>query len=196
MSRLERSDRSGAPLEPDKPVTVSYLFEDGERRRVKVTAAEAAELLGQGDDTTSRWARAVRTAWRWVKPPGKWLIIAVAGGFVGAQISDYYADRTSELDLEASLVKEISAGAVTLFQTAQEASRATSSPTQIEQRDRAADDWVLDAGRITPVFRTYYGTSGVSAHWDQYQSAMYDWGVLGCCTTDDGRGELIVRIRD
>ncbi|HEV3000941.1 MAG TPA: hypothetical protein VGW75_09415 [Solirubrobacteraceae bacterium] len=48
MSQLKHSERSGAPIEPDKPTTVTYEFENGERRAVEVTAAEAKGLSEQG----------------------------------------------------------------------------------------------------------------------------------------------------
>ncbi len=194
MSRLTRSQRSGAPIEPDKPVTVKYVFESGERREVRITAAEADDLLTQGDDRTSRWSRAWRAAWLWVKPPGKWLLAVVLGGLLGAWISDSYADRQRELELESSLITQISGGAIKLFQDAQEASRATTDPMQRVQRDRAADAWVLLSGSITPVFRAYFEDKDVADHWDDYQAAMYDWAVLGCCADD--RPALIARIRN
>lgn len=195
MSPLERSQRSGTPLEPDKPVTVNYSFEDGERREVRVTAAEADDLLRQGVTTTSRWSRAWRATWGRVKPAALSLTVLIAGAVLGGYISDRYADRQRELELEASLITQISAGAIKHFQKAQEATRATANPKQRDQRDRAADDWVLLAGSITPVFRTYFGGQDAAAHWDRYQAAMYDWAVIGCCTTNQGRPETLARIR-
>jgi hypothetical protein len=194
MRPLEQSSRSGKPLEPDKPVTVTYLFEDGERREVTVTAAEADDMLQQGEPRTSSWGRTGRAVWRLAKPAGKWLAVALVGGVLGAEISDRYADRQRELELEASLITHVSEASVKLFQDAQEASRASDNPRQQEQRDRAADEWVLRSGSITPVFRAYFA-GGIASHWDEYQQAMYDWAVLGCCTTADGRPKILARIR-
>jgi hypothetical protein len=193
---LKRSQRSNAALEPDKPVTVTYLFEDGERREVEMRAIEADALLDEGRRTTSWWNRAFRTGGRWLKPAAKVGAVALVGALLGAAISDHYADKQKANDLVVSLTKSISTGGVKLFQNAQEASRATENPFQSEQRDRAADAWVLHSGSITPIFRAYFGSEGVAAHWDQYQAAMYDWAVLGCCTTSSGRPELLHRIRD
>lgn len=114
---------------------------------------------------------------------------------IGAVLSDRYSDRQRELELEANLVTQISRDAIALFQGAQEAARADDAPIQREQRDAAADGWVLASGSITPVFRAYYEGQNVSGQWDAYQSAMYDWAVLGCCTTDAGRAGLIEGLR-
>jgi hypothetical protein len=200
MSQLE-SDRPADPLDRDQPVTVTYVFEDGNRRElsrdVKMTVGEADALARQGESRESVWDRVRRSAaWRLAKPLLKLAVVALVGGIIGAEISDRYADRQRELELEASLVTQVSRGAIELFQNAQEASRASENPNQRKLRDRAADDWVLVAGSITPVFRTYFGEESVSDHWGQYQQAMYDWAVLGCCVrTSEARGELIERIR-
>jgi hypothetical protein len=196
LSGLGRSQLTGKPLEPDKPVTVECLFETGERREAKITAAEADALLEHGVNITVWRDRAWRAMRRSVKPLGKWLAVVLIGGFLGAQISDHYADRQRELELEASLITQISGGAIKLFQDAQEASRATANPRQREQREKAADAWALLAGSITPVFRAYFAAEDVSAHWDDYQSAMYDWAALGCCQDEARRAELVAGIRN
>ena len=82
-----------------------------------------------------------------------------------------------------------------MFQDAQEAARADGAPGQHAQRDEAADDWVLASGSITPVLRAYYKGQEVSGQWDAYQSAMYDWAVLGCCTSAEGRAGLVEGLR-
>jgi hypothetical protein len=193
--RLKRSERSGQPLEADTAVTVTYLFENGDRRAVTISAGEEDELRQQGEPRTTWWSRVRPSGGRWLKGVAKWLLIALAGGVIGQEISDRYADRQSELDLEAALITKISGDATKLFQDAQEASRAVGVATQRTRRDRAADDWVLASGSVTPVFRAYFDGQAVSRHWDAYQSAMYDWAVLGCCTTAPGRAGLIARIR-
>jgi len=176
---------------------VECLFETGERREAKITAAEADALLEHGVNITVWRDRAWRAMRRSVKPLGKWLAVAVIGGLLGAQISDHYADRQRELELEASLITQISSGAIKLFQDAQEASRATANPRQLEQREKAADAWVLLAGSITPVFRAYFAAEDVGAHWEDYQSAMYDWAALGCCQDEPRRrAELVAGIRN
>jgi hypothetical protein len=126
----------------------------------------------------------------------KWLVVAVATAVIGAHISDHFADRQRELELEAGLITTISRGAVTLFQQAQEASRATGDPRQIVRRDRAADAWVLRSSELEPVFFTYFDGTDVREHWSQYQNAMYQWAVLGCCTSGPGRMDLVRQIRD
>ena len=134
--------------------------------------------------------------WRFEKSPAKWLLATLVSLLIGGLISDHYSDRQRELELEADLITQISRQAITLFQDAQEASRADATTTQREQRDKAADDWVLASGSITPVFRVYYDGQDVSGQWDDYQSAMYDWAVLGCCTSGSGRSSLVEGLRE
>ncbi len=191
MPEPDRSQRSGSLLDPGAPATVTYLFDDGHRREVVMSAVEADELRALGSDRTSPRDRAASRIRQYAKPAAKWLVIAIAGGVIGALISDHYADRQRELEIEATLVTAISRDAVKLFQDAQDASRAIDDPEQIVRRDRAADEWVRRSSEVAPVFQTYFAEKPVLEHWNQYQSAMYNWAVLGCCTTDAGRVRIV-----
>jgi hypothetical protein len=128
-------------------------------------------------------------------PLFKWVATALAGALIGAWISDYYSDRQRENELEGELITAISRDSVTLFQQAQEAARATTDPAQRSLRDQAADEWVRQSSELTPMFEAYYPGTPVLEHWNQYQAAMYQWAVLGCCTTDSGRPQDVKLIR-
>jgi hypothetical protein len=195
MTQPRRSQRSGRLLDPDAPTTVTYVFDDGHRREVVMTAAEADDLRHQGDARTSLRERGGAALRRYGKPAAKAIAIAATGAFIGALISDHYADRQRELELEADVITAISRDTVRVFQRAQEAARATDDPQQRRRRDRAADEWVLRSSELTPMFRTYFADDAVRVHWDRYQDAVYNWAVLGCCTTEAGRARIVELIR-
>lgn len=194
MSQLKHSERSGAPIEPDKPTTVTYEFEDGERRAVEVTAAEAGDLSKQGVPMTpvNGARRFVRRHWKSVL---KWVAIAYVGGSLGQLISDEYSDQQRELELESSLITRISDGTIELYQEAQNAARAPTPGERSEQGNKAADKWVLASASITPLFQVYFKDDEVLASWDEYQKAMYEWAALGCCTPAADRPARVAEIR-
>jgi hypothetical protein len=194
MAPPQRSQRSGELLDPGAPAAVTYLFADGHRRQVTVSVAEADELRGQGEDRTSGRDRALARARR-TGPLFKWVATALGGAVIGALISDHYSDLQRENELEGELITAISRDAVTLFQHAQEAARATTDPEQQSRRDQAADEWVRQSSELTPMFEAYYPGTPVLEHWNDYQAAMYQWAVLGCCTTDAGRPHDVKLIR-
>jgi len=196
MTEPRRSQLSGDLLEPGAATNVICVFDDGHRAAVVMSAQEADNLRQSGEDRTSPIARAAAVMRRNAKSLLKWVAVAVAGAFIGQMISDRYADRQRELELEASLVTAISRDSIKLFQEAQDASRATDDPAQIEKRNRAADAWVRSSNAFpTPMFQTYFAATPVLGHWNAYQDAMYDWGVLGCCTTVAGRAAIVDELR-
>lgn len=81
----KRSDRSGAVLDGDARTSVRYVFEDGSRREVSVTLAEAAELRAQGEPGPP--TRVLPVVRRLGKPAGALLISLLLAG-AGAHISD------------------------------------------------------------------------------------------------------------
>ena len=188
------SDQSGEILNSTAPAHVTYIFDDGHRRSVTLTVGEAARLRQTGIDRTTRLSRFV--AWKSWRALATWISAVVAGAVIAGSISDTYSDKQREVELEGTLTKEVSSISVGLFQQAQAASRATGAEHQQEIRDKAADRWVLDSSSVTPTLRAYYPGSGVAKEWDSFQSAMYDWTVLGCCTSPEGRPAIVGRIRN
>lgn len=161
-----------------------------------MSALEADELRQSGEDRTTPRDRTAARVRRYGKKAFGGLAVAVAGAVIGAVISDYYADRQRELELEATLVTVISRDAIKLVQDAQDASRAIGDPAQRVKRNRAADEWVRRSNELpTPMFRTYYAGEPVLDHWNEYQDAMYKWAVLGCCTTVPGRAGIVDDLR-
>ncbi|NUR07891.1 MAG: hypothetical protein HOQ45_12905 [Nocardioidaceae bacterium] len=184
-----RSDQSGEVLNAGAPAHVIYVFEDGHRRLATLTVAEAAHLRGQGTDRTTTLSRL--NAWITWHSLAKWLAAALVGAVIAGYISDQYSDKQSEVTLEGTLVQDVSAASIALYQQAQEA-RATDTAHRRAARDKAADAWVLASGTLTPTFKVYYPKgSRVVRNWDAYQGAMYNWAVLGCCTTSTGRQKLV-----
>ncbi len=159
----------------------------GERLEIRIVRAGAADSSNH-----SRLRRDATPLVKWLAGTVSTLLI---GAVVGAFVSDRFSDRQRELELESDLVKQISRDAIVLFQDAQDASRADSSATQREQREQAADAWVLASGSITPLFRVYYDSQPVSVEWDEYQAAMYAWAKVGCCTSGEEREPFITELR-
>lgn len=189
------SDVSGELLNPDVPTQVTYIFKDGRRRRVTMSAAEAEARRGEGADTTSRLRRLAHLV-RWGAVIA-WLLTAVAGSLVAGYISDRYSDKQRELELEGSLITQISGDSIQLFQKAQEAARATENANQLELTDRAKDRWVLQSGPTAALFEVYYADDPATVtHWYEFQGAMYAWAVLGSCEEPSGRGASVTQVRD
>ena len=195
----ETSDKSGEILDSSAPTEVTYIFEDGHRRSVTMTTTEAGRLRAEGKDRTSRWARF--RSWISVKGILKWTAAAIVGALIANGISDGYSDRQAEIELEATLVKEINGAATTLFQEAQNASREASGvvdpAARKAMRDKPANAWVLASSNPSTVMKVYYPDgSGLVDNWFEFQNAMYDWAVLGCCTTSPGRQDLVDSIHE
>lgn len=89
------------------PVSIVVTFDDGTRRKVQVSASEAARLAAAGTPVSS-WQR-----WRSRLQPNvsKLLAIVLAGWFASIAIPavvQQWSDRTKELELKNSLVTDIS----------------------------------------------------------------------------------------
>jgi hypothetical protein len=108
----ERSDWSGAVLGGDDPAVVTFVHENGQRRRVRVTSKEEQRLLSMGVDITRRPDRVVA----WVRKAAvkllPWFAALVAGALITGEVASRFADRQQELDLKSSIIGKISRGSV------------------------------------------------------------------------------------
>jgi hypothetical protein len=174
VSSPERSDLSDTVLDGDTPARLTVVLPDGSRRRLQVTTAEAEAFRERGQPDGARsWLR--RAPWWTI---GTWVAITVAAALIGQAIADRSSRQQVEVEIDATLVEDLSRASVALHLAAQDARRAPTAAERSELGNRAADAWVLESGGIEGRMRAYYPDSAAMEAWHDYQQAIYLWGGL------------------
>jgi hypothetical protein len=128
-----QSDLSGDALEGSAaPAPIVVEFDDGTRRELTVTAAEASKLKRAGDAASNwySWSR----LWPVLRKLGLFVLAAWFASIVIPALVQQWADRTKELELKSTLVTQISDAASELTNA------AVVLEAQLLPEDRAARD--------------------------------------------------------
>jgi len=184
---VPNSDISGDPIEPDAPATLVARFEDGTRRRLTVTSAEAATYRKRGTDETKRrqrfWAFVRPRVWKFVF----WAAALVVASLVIPAATKQWSDRQEALALKAALVTDIAQDSSDAY------ARALGIPLQAHEhgktpglalRRKLRTEWLQTAAVIDTRLKTYFDSDSADA-WLDYQNAMWEWIALGCCGGQD-----------
>jgi hypothetical protein len=184
------SDISGNPIEPDAPATIVARFEDGTRRQLTVTSAEAATYRERGTNVTKWRHRAVAfLGWN----PRK-LVLWAAALYVASLVipaaTKQWSDRQEALALKAALVVDLTEASSKTYATALSIpvlAREQGQKPALALRRRLRTAWLSTDAVTDTRLATYFG-GGLQDQWLAYQDAMWAWIALGLCcgrNTDD-----------
>ena len=189
-SEYRHSDRSGELLDASAETQVTYMFDDGHRRSVSLTAREAHALRSQGEDRTSLWSRLVA----WVPSGGiaRWILALAIAGLYTEWISDSFSDWQREVELESQLMVQVTKAASEAYVDSLAASRVESKAKAKRLSQATEDRWIVASGSIVPFVEAWYPKdSAVRKNWSRFQDAMYQWTRLACCLDEDGRSHAL-----
>jgi len=179
--RVDESDISGAPIEPHAAATVVAVFDDGTRRRLMVTSAEAAHLQRRGTDTSTgvHRARALLTA------NGKrfafWALPLFVASLAIPAATRQLADRQQATALKTEIIGEISRGSATAFAEAKNILEV--NPTDLsERRLNARSEWEVVQGHADALYAVYFDKKDPARRaWNRYRDAVYAYLSTICC---------------
>jgi hypothetical protein len=112
--RMEKSALSGQILEAGNKTQITVILEDGRRRKLPVTAAEAEKIAAEGSDASSIMERLVRS----FSKPMAWLMALIIASILVPAVTRQWADRPKELDFKNSLIKDLSDSTASTIDTA------------------------------------------------------------------------------
>lgn len=182
MTRVGNSDISDAPIEPDKPATLVVVFDDGTRRRLTITTAEAATLRDKGMNQTTWWRRARAL----VNTNAKKLLLWVGALYVASlavpAATKQLADRQGATAVKAGMIREISGGSAEAF--AESKLILETIPDELPRRRlETRKAWEVTQGGIDAMYAIYFDDSRHPARqaWGDYRRAIYAYLSMVCC---------------
>jgi hypothetical protein len=178
---MDLSDLSGCPIESDAPAWVIVRLGDGRRRKLVVTAQEAATLAEKGSDVS----RARNRVSHWLRKHVLKLFLWAAGVFVASlaipAATKQWADRQAAIALKAGLIGEVSRSSAEGFIGAKRLLVAAKLPDVRSELRSARDGWEASEGGIDAQYAVYFRDTAARKSWNTYRDRIYDYISLGCC---------------
>jgi hypothetical protein len=196
----QRSDWSGALLEPDAPVEIVVELTDGSRRRVSVSAAEHERLSDAGVDVRGPRAKVLALLHaRWQKAAA-WALTAFAAVAIGQCTANHFADRQEELEIKSALATTISRAAVEAYDAALDVvnigvEEHRRGPDVIRARDGAVKIWNSAKATVDPQMLIHLEGSDAEQHWRAYSIALVALANLSYAEYGPQRAERLSDIR-
>jgi hypothetical protein len=192
---VSNSDISGNPIEPDAPATITAVFEDGTRRRLEVTSAEAETYRGRGTNETKWWHR----LWAFVRSNAKKIVFGAVALVVASlaipAATKQWSDRQEALALKGDLVAIADASTETYAEALAipVRGREQGKRSALNLQRRLTTEWTGKEAVVYARLKTYFDDN-LSDQWIDYQLAMRRWIALGCCGPAHDGDRVAVRV--
>jgi hypothetical protein len=184
---------SDAPVRGDAPASVTVRLDDGRRRRLLVTAQEAAALAKKGHDATRARDRIgawfSKRAWKWLG----WGVGILVTSLAIPAATKQWSDRQAAIALKADLIRDISQSSVAVFTGAKRVADAKRVSTGRAELLKTRDAWEISEGGIDARYAVYFRGTRARQPWLIYRDRVYDYISLGCCDTHRSGDILLLR---
>lgn len=190
---MQKSDLTGAPIDPAAKEEIVVRLADGKSRRLVVTAAEADELSSSGTDADNRWMRTKAAVGRNMRPFAWWAFALVVGSVLLPAATRQWSDRQAALTLKSSLVADVSKSSVTAVFAAQRVAEMPAGDAQAKARQAALDGWVVSEAGIDPLMAAYFDDTQARTVWREFRDPLYLYIALACC--DEHRAEHVATLK-
>jgi hypothetical protein len=177
---METSDISGEQISRDDPASLICTFEDGRRRRLRVTREEAADFATKGVDETRLLDRAGTAVKKRMWKVVFWALALLTGSLAIPALTKQWADRQQELTLKSDLITDVSRASAQAFADAKLILQLDSSKTHA-RRLMARRAWEVAEGDADARYNIYFDNTQAEKEWDAYRDVIYDYISAACC---------------